>query len=87
MAKPTIIGRMNAARGVLSLFLALVAMVVWFETKVAKTGDLRRIEIASMEDDLTLLLLPYGGGITGAPPEVVATYNVWINNLGRKRED
>ena len=86
MPKKTIIGRINDAKAVLSLVLALVAMVAWFETTVVKTDDLKRVELVSMEDDITLLLLPYGGSIEGAPPEVVATFNIWIKELARKRE-
>lgn len=86
MPKKTIIGRLKDVKALLSLVMAIGAVFVWFETTVVKTDDLRRVEIASREDDITLLLLPYGGSIEGAPPEVVATFNIWIKELARKRE-
>lgn len=80
MAKKTIIGRINDAKAVLSLVVAIGAVFVWFEARIVK------VEIEAMENNITLLLLPYGGSAEGAPPEVVATFNVWIKDLGRKRE-
>jgi hypothetical protein len=79
MAKRTIIGRINDAKAVLSLVLAIIAVFIWLDKRIVKA------EIESMENSIILLLLPTGGSIEGAPPEVVATFNIWIKELGRKR--
>jgi hypothetical protein len=80
MAKKTMISRLNDAKAVISLLFAIGAVFVWLETRIVK------VEIESMENNITLLLLPYGGSVDKAPPEVIATFNVWIKELGRKRE-
>ena len=80
MAKKTIIGRINDAKAVLGLLFAIGAVVMWFESRIVKA------EIEALENNIILMLLPHGGSIDGAPPEVVATFNVWIKELGRKRE-
>ena len=80
MAKKTIIGRMNEAKAALGLLFAIIAIFVWLDKRIV------RAEIESMENDITILLLPYSGSTEGAPPEIVATFNIWIKELGRKRE-
>jgi len=81
MAKKTILSRLNDAKTVITLVLAIGGVFLWLEARIVKA------EIESMENSITLLLLDYGGSIEGAPPEVVATFNVWIKELARKRED
>lgn len=80
MAKKSIKSRMNDAKAVISLVFAIGGVFLWLEARIVK------VEIESMENDITLLLLPYSGSTEGAPPEVVATFNIWIKELGRKRE-
>lgn len=79
MAKKSVIGRINDAKAVISLVFAIGAVFIWLEGRIVKA------EIESMGNNIILLLLPYGGSIEGAPPEVVATYNIWIKELARKR--
>lgn len=79
MAKKTLMSRVNNLREIILLILAIGALFIWFEGRVLKA------EIEALENNITLLLLPTGGSITDAPPEVVATFNVWIKTLGRKR--
>lgn len=80
MAKKSIKSRINDAKAVIGLVFAIGGVFLWLETRIVK------VEIESMENNITLLLLPYGGSTKNAPPEVVATFNVWIKELGRKRE-
>ena len=80
MAKKSIKNRINDAKAVISLVFAIGGVFLWLESRIVK------VEIESMENNITLLLLPYSGSVEGAPPEVVATFNVWIKELGRKRE-
>lgn len=79
-AKKTIWSRINNIREILLLIFALATVYMWFESRIVKA------EILSMENNVTLLLLPYSGNVNGAPPEVVATFNIWIKELARKRE-
>ena len=81
MPKKTIIGHIKDAKAVLSLLFTIGAVFIWFEARIVK------VEIEALENNVTLLLLPYGGSIEGAPPEVVASFNIWIKELARKRED
>ncbi|MCK5563703.1 MAG: hypothetical protein KAJ07_00515 [Planctomycetes bacterium] len=80
MAKKTIMGRINDAKAVLGLLFAIGAVVMWFESRIVKA------ETEALENNITLMLLPHGGSLEGAPPGIVATYNIWIKELARKRE-
>ena len=79
MAKKTIMSHIKKYKEVIALILAIGTIYFWFENRIIEA------EIEALENNTTLLLLPYGGSTTDAPPEVVATFNIWIKELGRKR--
>ena len=81
MAKKKIVSRINELKAVIGLIVAIGGVFIWLEARIVKA------EIEALENNITLLLLPHGGSTKNAPPEVVATFNIWIKDLGRKRED